>query len=158
MTKESKNTITKKSNQELITTNQADTICEKLTDGLTLVEILEDKQYPFSLMKFYAYLKKNPELEERITEARKHGVQTLVDKMLRIYDSDKVPDQSLILFLRDKQSFLKWIAGKITDIYSDNKVQNIKQDTSLNISWSDGSHIKEIEGIVDEIEQQPPKD
>tara|TARA_R100000353_G_scaffold52397_2_gene41735 strand:+ start:3785 stop:4258 length:474 start_codon:yes stop_codon:yes gene_type:complete len=154
----SKNITKKKSNQELITTNQADIICEKLTDGLTLVEILEDKQYPFSLMKFYAYLKKNPELEERITEARKHGVQTLVDKMLRIYDSDKVPDQSLILFLRDKQSFLKWIAGKITDIYSDNKVQNIKQDTSLNISWSDGSHIKEIEGIVDEIEQQPPKD
>ena len=152
----SKNITKKKSNQELITTNQADIICEKLTDGLTLVEILEDKQYPFSLMKFYAYLKKNPELEERVTEARKHGIQTLVDKMLRIYDSDKVPDQSLILFLRDKQSFLKWIAGKITDIYSDNKVQNIKQDTSLNISWSDGSQIKEIEGIVDEIEQ-PPK-
>ena len=154
----SKNITKKKSNQELITINQADTICEKLTNGLTLVEILEDKQYPFSLMKFYNYLKKNPELEERITEARKHGIQTLVDKMLRIYDSDKVPDQSLILFLRDKQSFLKWIAGKITDIYSDNKVQNIKQDTSLNISWSDGSQIKEIEGIVDEIEQQPPKD
>ena len=153
----SKNITKKKSNQELITINQADTICERLTDGLTLVEILEDNQYPFSLMKFYAYLKKNPELEERITEARKHGIQTLVDKMLRIYDSDKVPDQSLILFLRDKQSFLKWIAGKITDIYSDNKVQNIKQDTSLNISWSDGSQIKEIEGIVDEIEQ-PPKD
>ena len=152
----SKNITKKKSNQELITTNQADIICEKLTDGLTLVEILEDKQYPFSLMKFYAYLKKNPELEDRITEARKHGIQTLVDKMLRIYDSDKVPDQSLILFLRDKQSFLKWIAGKITDIYSDNKVQNIKQDTSLNISWSDGSQIKEIEGIVEEIEQ-PPK-
>ena len=153
----SKNITKKKLNQELITINQADTICEKLTDGLTLVEILEDKQYPFSLMKFYAYLKKNPELEDRITAARKHGIQTLVDKMLRIYDSDKVPDQSLILFLRDKQSFLKWIAGKITDIYSDNKVQNIKQDTSLNISWSDGSQIKEIEGIVDEIEQ-PPKD
>ena len=153
----SKNITKKKSNQELITTNQADTICERLTDGLTLVEILEYNQYPFSLAKFYNYLKKNPELEERITEARKHGIQTLVDKMLRIYDSDKVPDQSLILFLRDKQSFLKWIAGKITDIYSDNKVQNIKQDTSLNISWSDGSQIKEIEGIVDEIEQ-PPKD
>ena len=95
--------------------------------------------------------------DQRIKEYY-YKIQTLVDKMLRIYDSDKVPDQSLILFLRDKQSFLKWIAGKITDIYSDNKVQNIKQDTSLNISWSDGSHIKEIEGIVDEIEQQPPKD
>ena len=33
-------------------------------------------------MKFYAYLKKNPELEIKITEARKYGVQTLIDKLL----------------------------------------------------------------------------
>ena len=152
----SKNTITKKSNQELITTNQLDTICEKLVNGLTLVEILEDNQYQFSLLKFYNYLKKNPEIEQKVTEARKHGVQTLVDKMLRIYDTNKVPDNSLILFLRDKQSFLKWIAGKITDIYSDNKVQQVKQDTTLNISWQDTSDIKEIEGIVEEIEKPTP--
>jgi hypothetical protein len=147
----SKNTITAKSNQELITTNQLDTICEKLVNGLTLVEILEDKQYQFSLMKFYAYLKKNPEIEEKVTEARKYGVQTLVDKMLRIYDTNQVPDNSLILFLRDKQSFLKWIAGKITDIYSDNKVQQVKQDTNITYSWqSDDVDIKTIEA---EIEQ-----
>ena len=42
----------------LITTNQADTICEKLTKGLTLTEILEEKQYEFSLMSFYHFLKK----------------------------------------------------------------------------------------------------
>ena len=58
----SKNITTPKSKSELITTNQADIICEKLTRGLTLTEILEEKQYEFSLMKFYAYLKKNPEL------------------------------------------------------------------------------------------------
>ena len=102
----SKNTMTQKSNQELLTTNQVDTICEKLANGLTLVEILEDNQYQFSLMKFYAWLKKNPEIETKVTEARKYGVQTLVEKMLRIYDQDKVQDQSLILFLRDKKSFL----------------------------------------------------
>tara|TARA_E500000178_G_scaffold244119_1_gene240489 strand:+ start:739 stop:1077 length:339 start_codon:yes stop_codon:yes gene_type:complete len=107
-------------------------------------------------MKFYAWLKKNPEIEQRIVEARKHGVQTLVEKMLRIYDTNKVPDNSLILFLRDKQSFLKWIAGKITDIYSDNKVQQVKQDTTLNVSWQDTSDIKEIEGIVEEIEKPTP--
>jgi hypothetical protein len=102
-------------------------------------------------MKFYAYLKKNPEIEERVTEARKYGVQTLVDKMLRIYDTNQVPDNSLILFLRDKQSFLKWIAGKITDIYSDNKVQQVKQDTNITYSWqSDDVDIKTIEA---EIEQ-----
>lgn len=154
MTKKSKNTITAKSNQELITTNQLDTICEKLVNGLTLVEILEDNQYQFSLAKFYNYLKKNPEIEERVTEARKYGVQTLVDKMLRIYDTNQVPDNSLILFLRDKQSFLKWIAGKITDIYSDNKVQQVKQDTNITYSWqSDDVDIKTIEA---EIESSTP--
>lgn len=106
-------------------------------------------------MKFYAWLKKNPEIEERVTEARKHGVQTLVDKMLRIYDSDKIPDNSLILFLRDKQSFLKWVAGKVTDIYSDNKVQQVKQDTSLNISWSDHSN-EDLKTIEAEIENPTP--
>lgn len=105
-------------------------------------------------MKFYAYLKKNPEIEERVTEARKYGVQTLVDKMLRIYDTNQVPDNSLILFLRDKQSFLKWIAGKITDIYSDNKVQQVKQDTNITYSWqSDDVDIKTIEA---EIESSTP--
>lgn len=108
-------------------------------------------------MKFYAWLKKNPEIEERITEARKHGVQTLVDKMLRIYDSDKVPDQSLILFLRDKQSFLKWIAGKITDIYSDNKVQQVKQEANIVYSWqSDNVDIKTIEAEIEGIENSTP--
>lgn len=148
--KTSKNTITPKSNQELITTNQVDTICEKLVNGLTLVEILEDSQYQFSLAKFYAYLKKNPEIEEKITEARKHGVQTLVDKMLRIYDTNKVPDNSLILFLRDKQSFLKWIAGKVTDIYSDNKVQQVKQDSHVTYSWTNSDvDIKTIEAEIE---------
>ena len=86
----SKNTITTKSKSELITTSQADTICEKLTRGLTLTEILEEKQYQFSLMKFYHFLKKNPEMNERITEARKNGVQTLIDKLLQVFQYQQV--------------------------------------------------------------------
>ena len=67
--KDSKNITMKKSNQELITTNQADIICDALANGKTLTEILEDqKQYPFSLMKFYHYLKKNPELANKLTD------------------------------------------------------------------------------------------
>ena len=76
----SKNTITPKQNQELITEKNLSIIEEKLIDGMTLSEIINDKQYPFSLMKFYHYLKRNPELEKRILEARKLGVQTLIDK------------------------------------------------------------------------------
>ena len=133
----SKNTITTKSKSELITTSQADTICEKLTRGLTLTEILEEKQYEFSLMKFYHFLKKNPELNERITEARKNGVQTLIDKLLQVFQYQEVENPNQILWIREKTKFITFLANKLTDLYSDNKVQNVKTDQSIKISWED---------------------
>jgi len=133
----SKNTITTKSKSELITTNQADTICEKLTRGLTLTEILEEKQYEFSLMKFYHFLKKNPEMNERITEARKNGVQTLIDKLLQVFQYQEIENPNQILWIREKTKFITFLANKLTDLYSDNKVQNVKTDQSIKISWED---------------------
>ena len=147
----SKNTITPKSKSELITTSQADTICEKLTRGLTLTEILEEKQYQFSLMKFYHFLKKNPELNERITEARKNGVQTLIDKLLKVFQYKEVENTNQILCIREKTKFITFLANKLTDLYSDNKVQNVKTDQSIKISWEDNQSdmIDVSEDIVD---------
>ena len=147
----SKNITTPKSKSELITTNQADIICEKLTRGLTLTEILEEKQYEFSLMKFYAYLKKNPELNERVTEARKNGVQTLIDKLLQIFQYQEVENPNQILWIREKTKFITFLANKLTDLYSDNKVQNVKTDQSIKISWEDNQTdmIDVSEDIVD---------
>ena len=147
----SKNTITTKSKSELITTNQADTICEKLTRGLTLTEILEEKQYEFSLMKFYHFLKKNPELNERITEARKNGVQTLIDKLLQVFQYQEIENPNQILWIREKTKFITFLANKLTDLYSDNKVQNVKTDQSIKISWEDNQTdmIDVSEDIVD---------
>jgi len=133
----SKNTITTKSKSELITTSQADTICEKLTRGLTLTEILEEKQFEFSLMKFYHFLKKNPEMNERITEARKNGVQTLIDKLLQVFQYQEMENPNQILWVREKVRFITFLANKLTDLYSDNKVQNVKTDQSIKISWED---------------------
>ena len=138
ITKNSKNITTKKSNQELITTNQVDTILEQLANGKTLTEILENpKEYPFSLMKFYAYLKKNPELEIKITEARKYGVQTLIDKLLQVFKYQEIEDPNAILWIREKTKFITFLANKLTDLYSDNKVQNVKTDSKISISWED---------------------
>jgi len=138
ITKNSKNITTKKSNQELITTDQVSIIEEKLARGFTLTEILEDqKQYPFSLMKFYAYLKKNPELEIKITEARKYGVQTLIDKLLQVFKYQEIEDPNAILWIREKTKFITFLANKLTDLYSDNKVQNVKTDSKISISWED---------------------
>ena len=147
----SKNTITTKSKSELITTSQADTICEKLTRGLTLTEILEEKQYQFSLMKFYHFLKKNPELNERITEARKNGIQTLIDKLLQVFQYQEIENPNQILWIREKTKFITFLANKLTDLYSDNKVQNVKTDQSIKISWEDNQTdmIDVSEDIVD---------
>ena len=136
----SKNITTKKSNPELITTNQADIICEKLAKGETLTEILEDsKQYPFSLMKFYAYLKKNPELEIKITEARKYGVQTLIDKLLQVFKYQEIENPNAILWIREKTKFITFLANKLTDLYSDNKPIKQNIDQKMTISWEDNT-------------------
>ena len=141
----SKNITTKKSNLELITTNQADIICDKLANGKTLTEILEDhKAYPFSLMKFYAYLKKNPELEIRITEARKYGVQTLIDKLLQVFQYQEIEDPNAILWIREKTKFITFLANKLTDLYSDNKPIKQNIDSKMTISWE-----SEEDNIID---------
>jgi len=89
------------------------------------------------LMKFYAYLKKNPELEIRITEARKYGVQTLIDKLLQVFKYQEIEDPNAILWIREKTKFITFLANKLTDLYSDNKVQQVKTDQSIKISWED---------------------
>src|SRR5210317_359834 len=135
----SKNTITPKQNQELLTKESLSTIEEKLVTGLTLSEILEDKQYPFSLMKFYNYLKKNPELETRILEARKLGVQTLIDKLMQVFSYQEIESPNEVLWIREKTRFIQWVAGKITDLYSDNKTIKQNIDQKMTISWEDNS-------------------
>ena len=136
----------------MITTSQADTICEKLTRGLTLTEILEEKQYQFSLMKFYHFLKKNPEMNERITEARKNGVQTLIDKLLQVFQYQEIENPNQILWIREKTKFITFLANKLTDLYSDNKVQNVKTDQSIKISWQDNqSDMIDVSGDITDI-------
>lgn len=151
----SKNTMTTKSNQELIDEKNLSIIEEKLSRGLTLSEILSEEVggkplYPFSLMKFHNFLKKNPEIETRIKEARQLGIQTLIDKLLGIFNHQEIENPNQILWIREKTSFIKWLAGKVTDLYSDNKVQQVKQQTNITYGWQ--SEPIDIESIEAEIE------
>ena len=102
-------------------------------------------------MKFYHFLKKNPELNESITEARKNGVQTLIDKLLQVFQYQEVENPNQILWIREKTKFITFLANKLTDLYSDNKVQNVKTDQSIKISWEDNQSdmIDVSEDIVD---------
>lgn len=149
----SKNTITQKPNQELITEESLSTICEKLVNGMTLTEVLQDKQYPFSLMKFYHYLKKNPEMELRIVEARKLGIQTLIDKLMQVFSYQEIESPNEVLWIREKTKFIQWVAGKVSDLYSDNKPVKQNIDTKMTISWENNSDdlIDVSEDITDVI-------
>jgi len=76
-------------------------------------------------------------MNERITEARKNGVQTLIDKLLQVFQYQEVENPNTILWIREKTKFITFLANKLTDLYSDNKVQNVKTDQSIKISWED---------------------
>ena len=90
-------------------------------------------------MKFYHFLKKNPDMNERITESRKNGIQTLIDKLLQVFQYQEIENPNQILWIREKTKFITFLANKLTDLYSDNKIQNVKTDQSIKISWEDNS-------------------
>ena len=79
-------------------------------------------------------------MNERITESRKNGVQTLIDKLLQVFQYQEIENPNQILWIREKTKFITFLANKLTDLYSDNKVQNVKQDTTLNIKWEDDTN------------------
>ena len=156
--KKSVNTTTKKSNQELQLIKDQDIFISNLMQGRTLTECITDKkinQQQISFQKFYAILKKNPDLESRILEARKIGIQTLIDKLMQIFQYQETNDPNSILFIREKTKFVQWVAGKLTDLYSDNKVQNIKTDQRMTITWEDTPDLIDVssETLTDSVDK-----
>ena len=145
----SQNTIMKKSSQELELMKNQDTIISNLIEGKTLTEIIQDQKLnpsQISLMKFYAILKKNKDLNDKITDARKIGIQTLIDKLLQIFQYQEVENPNQILWIREKTKFITYLAGKLTDLYSDNKPVKQNIDQKISVSWQDND-ILDVDAI-----------
>jgi hypothetical protein len=137
-------------NELIINDTDLNTVEELLTEGLTLTEIFTNqKVLPITLHKFYSYLRKpeNKEIKARIDEARRQGVQTLVDKLLQIYNTnldDKTLDPAVVVWTRDRAAMVKWVASKISDIYSDKpKDININKQQSIVVSWLDSPELEQ---------------
>jgi hypothetical protein len=145
-------TTTKKSNQEPIVLEDTvlNTVLEQLSEGKTLASIRKAGTLPISLIKFYQYLNQegNKEIKAKIEEARKIGVQNIVDKLLDIYQADinqDTLDPNLISWIREKTKFIQWIAGKTSDLYSDKKDLTLNKNTTNNIvvSWLDSPELEQ---------------
>ena len=148
--KKSKNTTTEKSSQELEVIKNQDIFISNLIEGKTLTECIKDKAInpsQISLMKFYSILKKNPDLEDKIVEARKIGVQTLIDKLLQVFNYQEIENPNQILWIREKTKFVQYLAGKLTDVYSDNKTQKQQIDQTLRVSWQDEPDLVDVNAV-----------
>ena len=143
-------TTTPSKNELIITDLDLNTVEELLTEGLTLTEIFTNqKVLPISLHKFHSYLRKpeNKEIKARIDEARRQGISTLIDKLLTIYNTnleDKNLDPAVVVWTRDRAAMVKWVASKISDIYSDKpKDINVNKQTSIVVSWLDSPELEQ---------------
>ena len=152
--KKSKNTLKKLSLPEL-SDDQVHIIENKLLEGTTLVEICEEKNSPIKLTQLNRLCKKNPELEKKILEARKYGVQTLIDKLMKVYDKTDVDNPNLILWTRERSKWVQWLASKLTDIYSDNKPTQVKTDQNITVRF-ESSFNEPIDLDPEEYEFTPP--
>jgi len=122
-------------------------ILDSLIEGNTLTSCIESKitnPMGMNLGTFYRILKKSPEIEQQVLDARKIGIQTSIDRLLEIFNHQELENPNQILWITRKADFIKWIAGKITDLYSDNKVQKVDQKTEMTISWESDSDIIDV--------------
>ena len=81
--------------------------------------------------------------------------------MLQIFQHQEVENPNQILWIREKTKFIQYLAGHLTDLYSNNKVQNIKSDTSLKVSWEDSQDLIDVSTDITDVAETvptPPKD
>ena len=89
-------------------------------------------------MSFYKYLDLNPKFKEEFLKAQEVGIKTLVEKMLAIFQSDTTEmSNEELLFLREKQNYIKWLAPRISSLFTEKQKIDVKSDSVVKISWED---------------------
>ena len=135
---------------------KSETLCERLVERLELGEplsvIAKDKEFP-NVSTIYKWCRKDKKLRERIMEARKQGVWTLLDKIAEEMQIPKTPQETH--FLREKWGHLRWLSSKLlSDTFGDKQKVEQKIDNHLIITWGepkDEKNIKTIESVVETL-------
>lgn len=138
MTK-SKSISSKKKNELLnLTDTERSIMLGHLVDGTTAYEVAKELQ--ISLKTLYDYLDRNPKFKDQFNKAQERGIKTLVEKMCVIFNSDvqELSNEEL-LFLREKQNWLKFIAPRLSSLFIEKTKQEVKQDTTLRVMWEDNT-------------------
>ena len=143
---------TKSKSLKLSDTEQ-NTILEATIDGELSIDVARNLR--ISLMTFYKYLEQNPKFKTEYEKAQEIGIKTLVEKMLKIFDTDPSSiEPNELLFLREKKDFLKWLSPRLSSMFQEKQKLDVKQDTTLNIKWESEPDMIDVSG--DNITDIPP--
>ena len=124
-----------------LTTSLSNNICQKLMEGKPLTQICQEKDLP-SLTTIYKWINKDTSFAKQITQARKVGCQTYLDKMITELETASHKD---VPILREKLHHYRWLASKLLpSLYGDK--QEVIQDTKITIQWQQPEKI--VEGQV----------
>ena len=154
MTK-SKSISSKKKNELSLNDTEQNTILATIYDGGIPHIVIKDT-LKISLMSFYKYLDQNPKFKEQFLKAQEIGIKTLVEKMLAIFQSDTTEmSNEELLFLREKQNYIKWLAPRVSSLFTEKQKIDVKSDSIVRISWEDNqSDLIDVSG--DNITDIPP--
>ena len=144
-----------KKNDLKLTDTEQSSILDTLHDGVTAYEISREKQ--ISLRTLYNYLDKNPKFKDQFLKAQERGIKTLVEKMCVIFNTETTGlDNNELLFVREKKDWLKWIAPRLSSLFVEKTKQEVKQDTTLRVTWEDTPDLIDV-GATD-VTPTPPKE
>ena len=150
------NSISKvKKNDLTLSDIEQSTILGTIYDGGLAIDVAKDLK--ISLRTFYKYLETNPKFKAEFNKAQEVGIKTLVEKMLQIFDAgqmDLSPNE--LLFIREKKDFLKWLAPRVSSLFTERQKLDVKSDSVVKISWESEPDL--IDVSTAETIPTPPKD
>ena len=124
-----------KSKNLVLSDTEQNTILEDIYNGKTTNIVIKDT-LKTNLKTFYNYLETNPKFKAEFNKAQEVGIKTLVEKMLEIFDTEHMDlSPNELLFIREKKDWLKFLAPRLSSLFTERQKIDVKSDSVVKISW-----------------------
>jgi len=152
----SKNISKAKSKDLVLSDTEQNTILEDIYNGKTTNIVIKDT-LKTNLKTFYNYLETNPKFKAEFNKAQEVGIKTLVEKMLEIFDTEHMDlSPNELLFIREKKDWLKFLAPRLSSLFTERQKIDVKSDSVVKISWESEPELIDVSAA--ETVPTPPKD
>ena len=144
--------ISKTKNKSLsLSDTELNTIIDRIHDGETMFELAKDLQ--IKLTSLYKYLDQNTKIKDRFDLAHERGIKTLVEKMLVLFNNDNPDvDPNMLVFIRERANYFKWLAPRVSSLFTEKQKIDVKSDSNIRISCEDNQdNLIDVSGDITDI-------